>query len=166
MDADETQAASACKKLHELPPVFTDWQQTAWCPDCDYYHCGICGNPARRDGGTACPFDGKELPLREVPVETPAGRPGLPIDMAPGPGTRTASGFEGLAQAIKHGIRHRTGGRVQALAIERTDREWVVRGTATCYYVKQLALQGALDALRSAKDTEVGLNFQVAVYPP
>ena len=36
---------SRCNKLHELPPVVTDWQRTVWCPDCDSYDCGLCGNP-------------------------------------------------------------------------------------------------------------------------
>jgi hypothetical protein len=65
-------ATSRCKKLQELPPVVTDWQLQAWCPDCDSYYCGRCANPTRRDGNAACPFDGKVLPLREVAVEAPS----------------------------------------------------------------------------------------------
>jgi hypothetical protein len=72
MDAQEKRTTSRCNKLHELPPVVTDWQQKAWCPDCDYYQGGICGNPIRRDSNAACPFDGKALPLREVAVEATA----------------------------------------------------------------------------------------------
>ena len=71
MDAEERQTRSRCNKLHELPPVVNDWQQTASCPDCAYYDCGTCGNPVRRDGSVACPFDGKDLPLREVAVQAP-----------------------------------------------------------------------------------------------
>jgi hypothetical protein len=69
MNAKEKPTISRCNKLHELPPVVTDWQQTASCPDWDYYDCGLCGNPLRTDSNGACPFDGKALPLREVPAE-------------------------------------------------------------------------------------------------
>jgi hypothetical protein len=59
MDVQEKRTTSPCNKLHELPPVCTDWQQTTWCPDCEHYDCGRCDNPIRRDGSAACPFDSK-----------------------------------------------------------------------------------------------------------
>jgi hypothetical protein len=49
---------SPCKKLHELPAISTDWQQTTWCPDGDDYDHGSCRNPMRTDRNAACPFDG------------------------------------------------------------------------------------------------------------
>lgn len=68
MNAQEKRTTSRCHKLHELSPVVTDGQQTAWCPDCDYYECGRCDNPTRNGCKANCPFDGKALPLREVPA--------------------------------------------------------------------------------------------------
>ena len=72
-----------CKKLHELPPVLSEWQQTTWCPDCDYYASGTCGNPTRPDGNPACPFDGKALPLREgtLDVRSSAHRNEIELDL-------------------------------------------------------------------------------------
>ena len=53
-----------------------------------------------------------------------------------------------------------------AVAVELIDRELVVRGTASCYYVKQLALQGVLDVLHGLQEVKVRLNFQVIVCAP
>jgi hypothetical protein len=95
MDADERTTASLCKKMYELPSVFTDWQQSVWCPDCDYYNGGRCSNPVRGDGNAACPFDGQLLPLREVTVETPHDRPRSTLDVGP---CGEHSGSEQIAQ--------------------------------------------------------------------
>ena len=166
MSTKEKPTTSRCNKLHELPPVVTDWQETAWCPDCDYYDCGLCRNPIRRDSNAACPFDGKVLPLREVAVETPNDQPGKPLDSefceVPESQTRSRS----LEQAIKDRIVIRTGRRMRALAIELTDRELIVRGSAPCYYVKQLALQGVLEVLHSGHQTTIECNIQIVVHPP
>jgi hypothetical protein len=35
MEAKRKQPMNLCKKLHELPPLSTEWQQTTWCPDCN-----------------------------------------------------------------------------------------------------------------------------------
>jgi hypothetical protein len=78
MDTKEQPTTSRCNKLHDLPPVVTDWQQKAWCPDCEYYRCGLCGNLLRRDSIASCPFDGKVLPLREVAVEASNEQPRKP----------------------------------------------------------------------------------------
>jgi hypothetical protein len=79
VDVKEKGTSSRCKKLDELPPVVTDWQQETWCPDCDYYECGNCGNPVRCDSNAACPFDGKVLPVREVTDEASAEQPRNPV---------------------------------------------------------------------------------------
>jgi hypothetical protein len=50
-------------------------KRTTWCPDRDYYDCGVCSNPVRRDSNTPCPFDGKILPLREVVIESADDQP-------------------------------------------------------------------------------------------
>jgi hypothetical protein len=166
VDTKEQPTTSRCNKLHDLPPVVNDWQQTAWCPDCDYYSCGLCGNLLRQDSNASCPFDGKVLPLREVAVEAsneqPWKRPrgGLCEVQASQPGSKA------LEQAIKDRIVNPTGGRMQELAIELTDRELVVRGSAPCYYVKQLALHGVLEILNSVQRTKIECNFQIVVGPP
>jgi hypothetical protein len=157
---------SRCKKLLELPPVFTDWQQTARCPDCDHYNGGICGNPIGRDGNVACPFDDKVVPLREVAVEVANHQPSKPLDAVSCEVPQSPPRSKALEQAINDRIVSRTGRRIQALEIERTDQEVVIRGRAPCYYVKQLALQGVLDVLHSDQETKVGFDFQVVVCPP
>jgi len=166
MNAQEKQTPSRCNKLHELPRVVTDWQQKAWCPDCDYYDCGLCGNPLRRYSNAACPFDGKALPLREAAVEPPNAQPRKPLEggLCEVPESQPRS--RALEQAIKDRIVNRTGGRMQALAIELTECELIVRGSAPCYYVKQLALHGVLDVLHSDHQTKIECNFQIVVRPP
>jgi hypothetical protein len=166
MDANEKMTASPCKRLRELPPVFADWQQKAWWPDCDHYSDGQCSNPTRRGGSPACPFDGEVLPLREVTVETPDNQPRSPLDVGPREAQEIQPRFKALEQAIKLRIVDRTGGRIRALAIELTDRGLVVRGNAPCYYVKQLALQGVLDVLNSDNQIKIECNIQIVVGPP
>jgi hypothetical protein len=166
MDTKELPTTSRCNKLHDLPPVVTDWQQKVWCPDCEYYDCGLCSNPMRRDSNAACPFDAKVLPLREVAVEAPNYPARKPLDSGSCEVPEGQSRFEALEQAIKDRIVNRTGGRMRALAIELTDRALIVRGTAPCYYVKQLALQGVLDVLNPDHRAKIECNFQVLVHPP
>jgi hypothetical protein len=166
MSAKEKPDTSRCNKLHELPPVVTDWQQKAWCPECDYYNCGLCGNPLRRNNSAACPFDGKELPVREVSVEVPNDQPSKPLDGGLGELPESRPRYKTLVQAIKDRILNRTGGRMRALAIELTDCGLVVRGSAPCYHVKQLALQGVFDVLNSVHQTKIGCSLEVVVPPP
>ena len=130
METKDNPSTSRCKKLHELPPVLTDWQQTAWCPDCHYYDCGICGNPIRRDSNAACPFDGQVLPLREVTVEPPNDQPRKPLDSRLCEVRESQPRSKALEQVIKDRIVNRTGGRMQALANDLTGRELIIRGSA------------------------------------
>lgn len=163
METKEQPTTHRCKKLHELPPVVADWQQKAWCPDCDYY----CDGQCRRSGGEAeCPFASDALPLREVRAETPDSRPGDVLATEPFPAPQGPPRLQALGQDVKLRIADRTGRRIRALVIELTERELIVRGTATCYYLKQLALHAALDALRSDSETAVALRFEVGVVPP
>jgi hypothetical protein len=150
MDAEEHSTIRPCKKLHELPCVSTEWQQATWCPDCDYYDLGACGNPIRGDSSVACPFDGKALPLREISAEPKKG-PQQPKDAA----------SLGLEKAIMHQIVQRTGARIQMLEIEMVDNVVIVRGHAPCYHVKQLALQGVFDVLGPFRTSRVELNVDV-----
>jgi hypothetical protein len=152
---------SPCKKLHEVPSVLMDWQQVTWCPDCDYYDRGTCGNPIRTDRNAACPFDGNPLPLREVPGEPNNDQPQKPLNVASRKGRESQPRSQGLDQAIKHQIVQRTGGRIQMLEVEMLDDAVVIRGCAPCYYIKQLALQGVLDVIGSLRTSRVELNVQV-----
>lgn len=63
---------------------------------------------------------------------------------------------------VKHRIAQRTGGRVQWLEVEVTATQVVIRGCAPSYYVKQLALRGALEALGSAAESRIELNVEVS----
>lgn len=54
-----------CKKLDELA-VVGEWQDTVVEPDCKHYDCGRCRNPGRLLPECRCPFDGREMPVREV----------------------------------------------------------------------------------------------------
>jgi hypothetical protein len=154
-----------CSKLPQVPAVATDWQQTAWCPDCEYYDHGACTNPARTEDSAPCPWDGKVLPLREAGVDPRNDQERKPFHAtscseqdSPGPSA-------GLERAIKDRILQRTRGRVQGLKVEALGRGVVIRGRAPCYYVKQLALQGALDVLGKAGAMRIELNVEVADRP-
>jgi hypothetical protein len=160
MDVEEKRTTSPCKRLHELPAVSTDWQQTTWYPDCEYYDRGTCGYPTRTDTNTACPLEGKPLPLRIIATESNDEQPHKPLSTAR---TRREEKSTALEQTIKRQIMSRTGDRIQSLKVQQTGREVVIRGSAPSYYVKQLALHGVLDVIRSADKTDVEVNVQVVV---
>jgi hypothetical protein len=150
-----------CKKLHDLPSVATDWQQTTWCPDCEYYECGKCHDPIRTENNAPCPFDGKELPLREVTADPNNDQPQKPLDAALNTELESQSESSGLEQAIKHRILQRTGRKIQTLEVEAIGNRVVIRGCAPCYYLKQLALQGVLDVIGSGRPISIELNVRV-----
>jgi hypothetical protein len=150
-----------CKKLHELPSVATDWQQTTWCPDCDYYDRGTCGNPTRSDYNTPCPFDGKIVPLREETVKLNNGESQKVLGAAVRTEPEKHPQFAALEQAIKRQIVQRTGARIQGLEVAVTDDRVIVYGCVVCYYLKQLTLQGVLDVLGSNAAMGIELNVEV-----
>jgi len=139
-----------CKKLREVPTVATDWQQTTWCPDCAYYAQGACAHPACTGNGVPCPFDRDPLPLREVPADLDG----------------VSAWRARLRRAITSRIADRTGGRIRMLEVEVGDGGVVIRGLAPCFYLKQLALQGALDVLGAAGAGRIELDLQVPERPP
>lgn len=55
-----------CKKLDQLPPITSEWQQSCKQPKCSHYCNGECCNPGRSSVSSPCPFDGKELPLTDA----------------------------------------------------------------------------------------------------
>jgi hypothetical protein len=150
-----------CKKLHELPLVATEWQQTTWHPDCEHYYQGTCGNPTRSDDPTPCPFDGKALPLREETVDLENGQSqkllGASVRTAPERRPRCAA----LEQAIQRQIVQRTGARIQGLEVAVTEDRVIVSGCVVCYYLKQLTLQGVFDVLGSAAAMGIELHVEV-----
>jgi hypothetical protein len=162
MDAEEQRTTKPCKKLHELPRVATDWQQT-WCPECEHYYRGTCGIPVHTDSYAACPFDRKPLLLREVEGDPNGDQPQKPLKAALHDGRENQRLSTALEQAIKRRIASRTGGRIQSLEVELTGSQVVIRGRAPCYHVKQLALQEVLDIIGSAHEAEVELILQVEV---
>jgi hypothetical protein len=160
MKAEEQRTTNPCKKLHELPCVSTEWQQTTWCPDCEYYDLGTCGNPMRGDSSAACPFDGKACPLRELSLG-PNNDPQQPMDGVSRKQPEQQPVSLGLEQAVMHQIVRRTGGRIQMLEVGMVDNVVIIRGYAPCYYVKQLALQGVFDVLGSFCTSRLELNVCV-----
>ena len=165
MNAESKRSTNPCKKLHELPAVLTEWQQTAWYPDCDFYHRGMCGLAVGTDHNTACPFDGKQLPVREAAIE---GHDDQPAE-APGTASRNTAAVQqestALVEAIKRSIVVRTWGRIQSLEVEQTGGRIVIPGWASCYYLKQLALQGVRDVIGSARAIGIELNVRVPGSP-
>jgi hypothetical protein len=160
MNAQQDAITNRCKKLLELLPVSTDWQQTTWCPDCEYYDCGACGNPERSGNHSSCPYDGAPVPLREVSDEPNDGQFRKTQDAHLG--QRRSRELE---KAIRLGIVNRTRGRIQSLEVELVGRGFAIRGSVPSYHVKQLALQGILDVIRSSGDSDVELILQVEVSP-
>jgi hypothetical protein len=71
-----------------------------------------------------------------------------------------------LEQNIRDRIAQRTRVRIQTLEVEVVGNRVVIRGCVPCYYLKQLVLQGALDAVGSAGANRIELNVQVTCVPP
>ncbi len=159
MTALKLPTMSRCDKLHDLPPVITDWQN-AWYPDCEYYEYGRCAKPKRCDDSAACPFNGKALPLREVAAAPNADQPQKTSDAAGRTQTDDEPRSALLAHAIKQQIAQRTGGRIRLLEVAMLDKAVVIRGSVSSYHAKQLALQAVLDVLGSACSTRFELDLR------
>jgi hypothetical protein len=153
-----------CTKLLELPSVVTEWEQTTWCPDCDYYDSGTCGHPNCSDGNVSCPFDDKALPLREVGVEPTSDTP-KPREAASVKGPETQKPSRWLEEAVRRRILDRTGRRMRSLKVELTGCQLVITGQSPSYYIKQLALEAAHEVIRSVYRIELHIKAQVEVAP-
>jgi hypothetical protein len=68
---------------------------------------------------------------------------------------RAAEVKQALGRAIERQIMRRAWGRIQALAVEVSDRQIVIRGRAPSYSIKQLALQGVLDLVESGGPMQI-----------
>jgi hypothetical protein len=80
--------------------------------------------------------------------------------------TSPRSEREHLERVLERQIEHRTNHRLRRLRVEITDDRVVVHGYCLSYYVKQLALQAVLDALRAVKGPPVDLNIEVGTAIP
>jgi hypothetical protein len=69
-------------------------------------------------------------------------------------------------QKIKDGIVQRTRVRIQSLAVEVAGDRIIISGWVPSYYLRQLVLQGALEAVGSASANRVEFNVQEATGPP
>src|SRR5262249_39654546 len=127
-----------CKKLHELPTVVTEWQHTAWYPDCEHYYLGGCDDPSRMTSGASCAFDGAELPHREMGIDLKGGMYKYCPQAALSPDVNCNTRLSELEEEIKIKILQKTRGRIQKVKVEAHDSAIMISGRAPCYYVKQL----------------------------
>jgi hypothetical protein len=69
------------------------------------------------------------------------------------------------ARALEHSIERqivqRTWGRIHGLSVEATPDRVIIHGHTSSYYIKQLALEGALEALESNDTARVELDIDV-----
>jgi len=72
------------------------------------------------------------------------------------------AGHDQLTQSIERQVARRTWGRVHRLAVEVSDDRVLVRGWTPSYYVKQLAIQGALEVLGDAGAPRLQVDIAVA----
>jgi len=70
-----------------------------------------------------------------------------------------------LEETIKDRIVQRTGGKIELLQVKAECDRVVICGSAPSYYLKQLALQGARDALGGTFATQIELNIEVSSSP-
>ena len=80
----------------------------------------------------------------------------MSLDIAQRPGRHE------LSQTIEQQVSRRTWGRVHRLAVEVDGDRVLVRGWTPSYYVKQLAIQGALEVLSGADAPRLQVDIAVA----
>ena len=68
-------------------------------------------------------------------------------------------------ETIKDRIVERTGGKIELLQVKAESDRVVIRGCVPSYYLKQLALQGARDALGAGNATPIDLHIEVSSSP-
>jgi hypothetical protein len=71
-----------------------------------------------------------------------------------------------LQQSIQDRIARRTMMQMPTLEVKLIGNRVVITGCVSCYYLKQLVLQGVIDAVGSAGTNEVEFNVQVVADPP
>ena len=71
-----------------------------------------------------------------------------------------------LERVLEHRIAQRTWGRIRQLRVEVTPERVTVHGFTLLYYIKQLALQVVLEALRAADSGVIEIDIQVGPAVP
>lgn len=71
-----------------------------------------------------------------------------------------------LEQAIKRQILLQTRGRVRQVEVEFIGKRVVIRGRAPSFYLKQLAIQGVLEALGHSVSNQIEIVVEVPCRPP
>ena len=66
-----------------------------------------------------------------------------------------------LQELIKRRIVERTHGRIHELEVEVSDEVIVIRGQTSSFYIKQLAIEGALDVMGTAATRQICAYVQV-----
>jgi hypothetical protein len=69
---------------------------------------------------------------------------------------------EDLCRAIERCIARRTFGRVRRLEVQVSEQRVQVRGQVSSFYVKQLAIQGCLDALGTLAESLLQVDINVS----
>jgi hypothetical protein len=75
----------------------------------------------------------------------------------------SAHGQSDMLDNVQRQILKRTWGRVSQLQVERATDRIVIHGLTTSFYVKQLVLQAALEALDNMPGMPVALDIKVDV---
>ena len=70
-----------------------------------------------------------------------------------------------IEQAISRRIVERTAGQIRSLEVEVRGNEVLIRGIASSYYQKQLALKGALEVIGSAVNRQIACEIEVLRKP-
>jgi hypothetical protein len=73
---------------------------------------------------------------------------------------------EVLEQAIRRSIVQRTGRRIPALQVQVTEGCVVIRGHAASFHLKQLALEGLVEAIGSVGAMQIQFDVQVVACRP
>ena len=75
------------------------------------------------------------------------------------------TGPRAFEEMIKDRIVQHTCGKICSLQVEVASDRVIIHGRASSYYLKQLALQGARDALGTASATQIELHVEVSNSP-
>ena len=86
-----------------------------------------------------------------------------PVENRMGDGARAAMqrSLE-LEAEVRRRIRQMTAGQVHALEVRAIDRQIFISGNVTSYYLKQLAIQGAIAAIRG--DDAMQIECRIVVF--
>lgn len=74
-------------------------------------------------------------------------------------------GAVGVERTIEQQVRQRTWGRIHRLQVEVIEDRVVLHGQTSSYYIKQMALQGALEVIDPRQASRIEMNIQVGGCP-